>query len=266
MPNSSGPEEAQSDLDIDGFSERKLSRYMSFFRFAYLLQHGLYIPRVASFSDRWEGLLGVRKRIRSPEEWGKSFSLDQHKEALRWVHVSCWYEGVQESFLMWKAYGASEEAVMIESSVARLEMCYRASDELHVGYLGKVRYFPLNGEPSSYQLPSLIAPFGSPHPASVSGWPDYPDLVPLLPELFAKYEHFSGESERRLVCLNKDHAQEGVTPRPGLVLRLSSPADLIKRVRVSPFAPDIVLETVSLLLEKLAPGIPVERSQIDAGG
>jgi hypothetical protein len=47
---------------------------------------------------------------------------------------------------------------------------------------------------------------------------------------------------------------------------LSSPADLIKRVRVSPFAPDIVLETVSLLLEKLAPGIPVERSQIDAGG
>ncbi len=53
-----------TEVDIDGFCKRKLSRYLPFFRFVFLLKHGLYIPNVTQFTDRWEGLLGVRLRSR----------------------------------------------------------------------------------------------------------------------------------------------------------------------------------------------------------
>lgn len=252
-----------TEVDIDGFGKRKLSRYMPFFRFAFLLQRGLYVPNAMSFSDRWEGLLGAKLRQRLPVDFRDRFSLEEYRDALRWIHVSCWYDGVRENFLMWKAYGASEEAVMIESSVARLEKFYRESDELHVGYLSKVKYSPPNEEPHNVRLPSLIAPWGTPRPVSAAG---RPDLVDLLPHLFVKYDHYDGESEYRLVCLNKDHVETATSPRDGLVLPLLSPQNLIEKVRVSPFASSVVFDTASLLLEKFAPGIPVERSAIEVNG
>lgn len=249
-----------TEVDIDGFGKRTLSRYMPFFRFAFLLQHGLYIPNVASFTDRWEGLLGARLRQRLPPYAHDPFSVDDYQAALQWIHVSCWYDGLRENFLMWKAYGASEEAVMIESSVARLEMLYRESAELHVAYLSEMKYCSPNDEPRNIRLPSLIAPWGAPRPVTLLG---RPDLVDLMPQLFVKYNHYDGEKEYRLVCLNKRHVDPNASPSQGLLLPLSEPQCLIERVRVSPFAPKVVHETVSLLVEKLAPGIPVERSQIE---
>lgn len=248
------------DVDIDGFGKRKISRYLPFFRFAFLLKHGLYIPNVAQFSDRWEGLLGARLRQRLPESMRSWYSLEDYQSALRWIHVSCWYDGTKENFLMWKAYGASEEAVMIESSVARLEKLYRESDECCAGYLDKVTYCEQGGEPKNIRLPSLIAPWGAPRPISPA---NSPDLVDLLPEMFHKYDHYSGENEYRLVCLNKSHRDAVYASQGGMVLPLGVPQFLIERVRISPFAPEIVFQVVSLLVEQFAPGIPVERSQIE---
>lgn len=249
-----------TEVDIDGCGKRKLSRYMPFFRFAFLLQHGLYVPNVASFTDSWEGLLGARLRQRLPPNSRDPYCVDDYQAALQWIHVSCWYDGAHENFLMWKAYGASQEAVMVESSVARLERLYRDSDELHVAYLSEMKYCPPNDEPISIRLPSLIAPWGAPRPAT---HPGRPDLVDLMPQLFVKYSHYDGEKEYRLVCLNKRHIDSNASPSRGLLLALSEPQRLIERVRVSPFAPQIVYETVSLLVERLAPGILVERSQIE---
>ena len=75
--------------------------------------------------------------------------------------------------------------------------------------------------------------------------------------------HYDGEREYRLVCLNTRHVDSSALPSQGLLLRLFEPQRLIERVRVSPFAPPIVHETVSLLVERLALGIPVERSSIE---
>lgn len=249
-----------TEVDINGFGKRKLSRYMPFFRFAFLLQHGLYVPNVASFTDRWEGLLGARLRQRLPRNSRDPFSVNDYQAALQWIHVSCWYDGTHENFLMWKAYGASEEAVMVESSVARLEQLYRDSEELHVAYLSELKYVPQNDESINIRLPSLIAPWGAPRPTMPSG---RPDLIDLMPQLFIKHNHYDGEKEYRLVCLNKRHNDSNASPCRGLLLPISEPQHLIEKVRVSPFAPKIVYETVSLLVEKLAPGIPVERSQIE---
>lgn len=149
---------------------------------------------------------------------------------------------------------------MIESSVARLERLYRESDELHVAYLSEIKYCSPNEEPKNIRLPSLIAPWGAPRPVTP---PSRPDLVDLMPELFVKYNHYDGEKEYRLVCLNKRHVDPNASPSQGLLLPLNKPQRLIERVRVSPFASQQVYETVSLLVEKLAPGIPVEKSQIE---
>lgn len=247
------------EVDIDGFGKRKISRYMPFFRFAFLLQHGLYVPNVTSFTDRWEGLLGARLRQRLSSN-RSPFSVDDYQAALQWIHVSCWYNDVRENFLMWKAYGASEEAVMVESSVARLERTYRESDELHVAYLSEMKYCAPNDEARNICLPSLIAPWGAPRPVTKPG---LPDLVDLMPQLFVKYNHYDGEKEYRLVCLNRRHVDSSALPSPGLLLPLPEPQRLIERVRVSPYAPPIVYETVSLLVERLAPGMLVEKSQIE---
>ena len=250
----------QIEIDIDGLGKRKLSRYMPFFRFAFLLQQGLYVPNAVSFSDRWEGLLGAKLRQRLQGANQDPFSLDEYREAMKWVHVSCWYEGVKENFLMWRAYGASEEAVMIESSVARLEKLYRDSEELHVGYLSEVKYCAPNDEPSNIKLPSLIARWGERRPISAEG---RPDMVNLLPQLFVKHDHYDGEREYRLVCLNREHTEVTATPKQGIVLPLQSPQYLIEKIRISPFAPEIVFDTVSLLVEKMVPGVPVVRSNIE---
>jgi len=249
-----------TEVDIDGFGKRRLSRYLSFFRFVSLLKHGLYIPNITQFSDRWEGLLGARLRQRLPEQMRVRYTIEDYQSARRWIHVSCWYDGVRENFLMWKAYGASDEAVMVESSVARLEKLYRNSAELHVGYLDAVRYYAPGNEPTHLRLPSLIAPFGDPRPISS---PDGPDLVDFLPEMFVKYDHYEGENEYRLVCLNKRHTQSYENADGGLILPLGQPQFLIEKVRLSPFAPEVVFETVSLLVEQYANGIPVERSKIE---
>lgn len=248
------------DIDIDGFGKRKLSRYLPFFRFVSLLKHGLYIPNATQFADRWEGLLGARSRQRLPESMRGRYAIEDYKLALRWIHVSCWYDGVKENFLMWKAYGASEEAVMVESSVARLKKLYQESTECHAGHLDAVHYYEPGKEPNHLRLPSLIAPLGTSRPISEQ---DGPDLVGLLPEMFIKYDHFEGESEYRLACLNKRHTECEENTRGGIVLPLGNPQFLIERVRLSPLAPEVVFETVSLLVEQFAPGIPVERSQIE---
>ncbi len=149
---------------------------------------------------------------------------------------------------------------MVESSVARVEKLYRESTELHVGYLDAVRYYESGSEPTHLRLPSLIAPWGAPRPILLQ---DGPDLVDFLPEMFSKYDHYEGESEYRLVCLNKRHTEGAYNASEGLVLPLGHPQFLIERVRISPFAPEVVFETASLLVEQFAPGVPVERSQIE---
>lgn len=250
----------QMEIDIDGFGKRRLSRYLPFFRFAYLLKHGLYIPNATAFSDRWEGLLGVKGRLRLPEKMKPRFTMEDYQRALQWIHVSCWYDGVQENFLMWKAYGVSGEAIMVESSVARLEKVYRDSTELHVGYLAEVKYCAPNNEPAQIRIPSLIAPWGATRPVSKPG---VPDLIDFLPEMFIKYDHYEGENEYRLVCLNKRYSETRAEPSSGIVLSFEQPQLLIEKVRVAPLAPEIVFETVSLLVETYAPGVPVERSKIE---
>lgn len=250
----------EAELDVDGFCKRKLSRYLPFSRFVFLLRHGLYIPNVTQFTDRWDGLLGARLRQRLPESMRARYAIEDYESALRWIHVSCWYRGVRENFLMWKAYGATEEAVMVESSVARVKKLYRESNELHVGYLDAVRYYEPGNEPSHLRLPSLIAPWGMPRPISRQ---EGPDLVDFLPEMFIKYDHYEGERECRLVCLNKRHTEDAGNANGGLILPLGEPQFLIERVRLSPFASEATFETVSLLMERFAPGVPVERSKIE---
>jgi len=254
-----------TETDIDGFEKHKISRYMSFFRFVYLLKHGLYIPNVKQLEDCWEGMLGIthRQKLRDNGEATLRYTAKDYEAIFSWLHVSCWYNSTNESYLMWRAYGGSEEAVMIESSSARLEKLYRESNELFIGYASHVTYHEQDQEPERVKLPSLIAPFGIPRPSfDVST----PDPIDFMPEVFSKYNYYDGEKEFRLVCLNNACQQGSSAEAKEMVLPLGSSQFLIEKVRVSPFASEIVFDTVSLIAESFIPGVPIERSKIEING
>ena len=254
-----------TEIDIDGFGKHKISRYMPFFRFVYLLKHGLYIPNVKQLEDCWEGMLGIthRQGLRDNGKATLRYTAEDYEIIFNSLHVSCWYNSINENYLMWRAYGGSEEAVMIESSSARLEKLYRESNELFVGYASHVTYHKQGKEPESVKLPSLIAPFGAPRPCFDIATPD---PIDLMPEVFSKYNHYDGEKEFRLVCLNKGCQQGNPSEAREMVLPLGSSQFLIEKVRVSPFASEIVFDTVSLIAESYIPGVPVERSKIEING
>ena len=247
-------------LDFDGFPIEPISRYISKQRLRSLFEDGLYIPNLTQFEDRWEGLLGVKLRQRASSERGIRYSFEQkdYEDVFRWVHASCWYQGSEENFVMWRSYGQSEkDSVQIETTTSRLEQLYRQSDECYTAYLNEVRYFKPGEEPKHLQVPSLIAPWGMKRPFF---GPDSPDLLDLLPELFSKYEHFSDEREVRLACVNKRHGDQ--TSDAGLLLDIKDPSFFIRRVRVSPFAGAQEHSEIQEIVSQYIPNLEVERSSI----
>jgi hypothetical protein len=249
------------EIDVDGFPKRKLSRYMGLWKFEALLADGLYLPNVPQFEgDASEGLLGVRLRERMRLLKGTRYASGpaDHAETLKWIHVSCWYDGVRENPLMWRNYGEGPESVMIESSAAKLERVYRQSGELYFAHAEKVTYHPEGHEPANINLPSLISRWDLPRPFP---GPNQPDPVNLLAELFLKYGHYEGEREYRLVCLNRRHQDPAASPA-GFFLKPARAGDLIDRVKVSPDAPEEHFRKIRGLCEKIDPALPVVRSEI----
>ncbi|QJE94355.1 DUF2971 domain-containing protein [Luteolibacter luteus] len=251
---------APTEIDGDGFSKRPLSRYMPLARFQSMLSEGLYVAPVWKFEDIWEGLLGVQLRERMREEKGTRYAYGRsdYEDVLRWVHVSCWYDGVKENAVMWRGYGGAGDAVMIESSAAKLERLYRESPEFYVAHMDAVTYHPPGDEPRWTKLPSLIARYDMKRPDPL---PDKPDPVTLLPELFLKYDHYEGEKEFRLVTLNKRYRDPGEEPG-AYRLRFDRSTRFIDRVRVSPRATEEYFQKVREMCFEFDPDLRVERSEI----
>ena len=121
--------------------EAKLWRYLSFAKFAALLDAGqLHFTRVDQFDDHFEGAWPQQDLA----EWQtlKGFNVAAFTErARKSVSVSCWFEAAHESAAMWRLYTSGNEGVAIVTSFRKLDevVTSQGADQLLAG-VGRVRY------------------------------------------------------------------------------------------------------------------------------
>jgi hypothetical protein len=101
--------------------EAKLWRYLSFAKFASLLDSGLlHFTRVDKFDDHFEGAWPQQDIVAWQRMQG--FNVPAFTEHVRKsVAVSCWIESEYESAAMWGLYTAAREGVAIVTSSGKLD-------------------------------------------------------------------------------------------------------------------------------------------------
>jgi len=235
-------------------------RYLSLGRFiALLADRALYFARPEAFGDQFEAAIGPEERR---EDWlegcrrmfrevlqeartaGKLDTTTVIEDEVQrllgeWVHLnrvlplntylSCWHEGEHESEAMWRLHTKdSSEGVAIRSTCERLRQAISGPQGLRIARV-------LYGEYDS----------GPTHP---------------MVRFFKKRISFEHEREIRAAFIALDDQPR---KEPGKLV----PVDLevlIQDVVVSPFAPDWLLPTVSVLLERFETKLQVRRSSLSA--
>ena len=233
---------------------------MPFSRFVDFLENGLFIPNATLFEDRWEGLVALKNSLKKGDIDSVYYS--NIKKGLEWIHVSCWYNNPNENYLMWKAYGNSNESIRIETTQEKLLQAYRDSSHFFAAFFNEVAYWKTTCEQSTVNVPSFIAPVGKEVPPVGQNGVIY---TSIMAHLFVKYDPYHGEDEVRLVCLNKNYQTLEAQPESGIRLKLLNLNDFLEGITLAPGATNEVYETAQIVAEQYAPEISakIKRSILD---
>jgi hypothetical protein len=144
--------------------DAKLWRYLSFAKFASLLDNGLlHFTRVDKFDDHFEG--AWPQQDVATWEANKAFNMVTFTErGRRQVAASCWFESKHESAAMWHLYTPRDEGVAIVTSFRKLEevMASREAAPDYFAGAGRVRYIDhfgeglLDGGPQNALMPFML--------------------------------------------------------------------------------------------------------------
>ena len=236
--------ECFTDLPTVQNPETRIWRYLTPEKFSKLLEsRALFLPSTWLFEDPNEGSYPDANRIARDKLWADLKVSEQQRETIEWntqltrllTFVSCWQMGDYESAALWKIYGRTEKAVVVESSFGRLRACL--PDFVHI------------------------------HPVS---YIDYtrdriPDVHSLYPFFFKKIEYQS-EQELRVVT--------GDLPMSDpwrLKVNIScegwsfpiNPDELVKTVYVAPGCPEASYERIKSESIQMGLKAPVLRSAMD---
>ncbi|MBK7103810.1 MAG: AP2 domain-containing protein [Ignavibacteriae bacterium] len=128
-------------------SDVKIWRYMDFTKFVSILENGgLFFPSVELMDDYFEGTFSswnskLRSFIYSRSKNKQSIQdlIDRIKEIKKYILLSCWYKGNQESAAMWKLYAQTNEAICIQTTYKSLRKCLKSNFQI-----GEVKYIDYN--------------------------------------------------------------------------------------------------------------------------
>lgn len=189
------------------------------------------------------------------------------KEDCRGALVSCWTKTEQESYALWKAY-AGENGVRIKTTVKKFRD-FVSEKEFHVT--------PTEGKNTK----TITIPFQS-HGAPVK-YGDNPQSLSkrteteLLKEsnqfelyknlLFSKSRLYRAEEEYRFLLFSEaweDLKKRGeITPNSGALFKCDAPKVFLEEIQISPFGSDLEKRCRKRILEKLFPGVSIQRSSLD---
>lgn len=215
-------------MKIDGIDvpddNQKLWRYMSFDRFAQLVQkRKLCFSRIDQFSDYKEGCLTTATRDRADAEIPPKLAgvLAAHHQYINWNYwyASCWNLCETESNLLWRSYGSPKTSdnerfkVAIRTSVSNLLSSICCSDV----FLGKMKYVNFN----------IDDPY-----IGVDG-------VPNGSAVFTKQHEYKAETEVRIAI------QDTSFMRGGFISKMERTPELLFRdVQLFTLIEEVVIEAV----------------------
>ena len=225
-----------SQLTLEYPDSQRIWRYMRRERFQKLVRDGsLFFCRADGFDDKWEGRFPIKMiekfnlaARKIPSSDGQSYTgieWQVQKEVPSHL-VNCWHVNDQESFAMWKIYGADDPScIAIQSTLGRLKESFKATDEQI--WIGEVEYVDFR----EWEPGNRFFNAGTPN---------------TLKTFFLKWHYFEFEREIRAV-LNKACREQG-DPKGMLV-----PVDLsvlIEHVYVSPTGSDEEEKTIKAILSE----------------
>lgn len=226
--------------------EAKLWRYLSFAKFASLLQSRcLHFTLVDKFDDHFEGVWPKSdlRLLNSLKGFNIPAFTEQMKRSV--VAASCWVESSHESAAMWRLYAPAQEGIAITTTFKKLNaVVVEAAKEAEVVGMagaGRVQYFDHLNEGLIAQLQT-----GDPLPNT---------LVPFMIKNLS-YEH---EHETRALLLaqpDKFEIRENGCDLP------ITPSDFIDRIFTSPLSEEWFHAAVLDLAERQGLGGKVERSAL----
>jgi hypothetical protein len=150
--------------------EAKLWRYLSFAKFASLLQSAqLHFTRVDHFDDHFEGAWPKSDLA----YWTKERLIDVFKVAdfteqmRRNVAVSCWFQSPHESAAMWRLYAPGSEGVAVATTFGKLRNFVNAAsiEADWISGAGRVTYLDHSNDGlikslrTDERLPNAMMPF-----------------------------------------------------------------------------------------------------------
>lgn len=266
-----------------------ITRYMPFGYFVSLLKNGLFIPKVSSFDDPWEGRIhhyddylyekknaeslnasrqkrigaGIELPNTQEEPMPERINVKFAKWAKEWIYASCWHKDNEESQAMWKLYGKDKTSVAIEttsSELVEIYKSYKMSNALEcITFLWEVIYIPPGtGTSADVEAKAL-------YEDRTSQWQDNPGYVSTFGQLSRKHHAHSFEKEIRLVIAESLETKKEDTgnKKSGLYLPIINKGDFLKAVYVSPGATKSFCETVQDVMQKYGFSGDVRRSSLD---
>ncbi len=142
-------------------------RYMPFSKFISLMTYqALWFAKLNILQDEYEGMMPARTKNlmdTDNQKWKKQFNRPEfHRQIDNWstdnensgrelLVVNCWFLDENESEQMWAAYGRSNEAIAVKSTIRRLVNNVLIPHDDHVSHIGMVSYVDhVNHEMSCY--------------------------------------------------------------------------------------------------------------------
>ncbi len=230
-------------------SEWILWRYMDFTKFVSLLEkRALFFARADKLEDSFEGYLPNLKR----EEAQRFFDghddrletmFNSIKESSRYMLINCWHESDHESAAMWKLYAKDDNGIAIKTDFDSLAKSFTSSQDINIG---RISYIDYETDPL-------------PHSS-------------LLNVFLCKRKSFEHEHEVRAIVqlLPPDDRSDGKEGRMDLSQDICDVGNyyeidlsrLIKKVIVSPYAPDWLLELIKSVAVRYNLKAPVVKSKL----
>lgn len=223
---------------------RTITRYTGFSAFLSTIENGLFLSKAALFKDELEGILPY---FRDTED-NHVISRDDIRACLDWIYVSCWHTEPHECHAMWQIYGASSEAVAIQTTEIELRVAYIRSKLGMHSYLDMVNY--KNPDSEDIKKPSPVTVFINKTPTCIDSKAVYAALFS-----FMKHLGYSYERELRLVAIDKVAECSKKNPLFGVHLSPEATRLMIKRIIIHPSA--------SLWFEDLVKNIVRNRYDLD---
>lgn len=224
----------------------KLWRYMDFSKFVHLISSSqLYLNRIDKFEDPFEGRYSSLNAKLRPALYSsdapQDFDVQKLNDALeslalrgrQWTYVNCWHANEHESAAMWNLYAKTNEAIAIETTYDCLARVLPEDS-----FLGCVDYL-------DYEKDFM---------------PERNALHPFI----HKRKSFEHEKEVRVIIQEADKINlqsSEVNPKHGISIDIDV-NQLIRRIHVSPTAPDWLVSLTSEIASKYDLRAPVNKSNL----